>query len=133
MPAPVGLIAITLFIIILLFAIYKEYAEACDSYRQSTPDKNNSTDEILKKIVIGSNYDLNSVKWRRCLILSSIQYITVMVIIKYIMGLNLNLKTSTLLLVLFFVSNYTGTIYHQNVISTKAVKNINECVNQLTF
>lgn len=67
-----NMVLIIFIIIIVIFALHKELTESSDSYSLAylKQPKRPSFFSLLRNITIAASYDKNTVRWRRCCLLS---------------------------------------------------------------
>lgn len=95
------------------------------AYFQGRPTNNDSVPVLLDKISLSSSYESNSVKWRRCLIIS--------LVITFVLFLLVFSRLPTgqellIFLLIIYMSLYFMLSYYQNQVSKPAVKQIDVAV-----
>lgn len=125
-----------IFSILLIYATKMEYSDLfcstnkgkqiCKSgngvaYREGKPSPNDSVDVLLQKISYSSIYETNSVKWRRCLILSVV--ITLVLFFLLFSRLPTGREFLICVLIIYFTM-YLMLSFYQSQVAKYAVKQI---------
>jgi len=118
---------IVIFFIIISFAIYKEYIEVDDAYKNGIPSQNNSIPTLLKKIVICAGYEQNLIIWRKVAIITVIEVIVLHLVVYDRFP---SPKESLLSFIVLFSLTYAVFMY-QNKLATVPVSYVKENIKRV--
>jgi len=111
-----GILVYTAFILLFLYAIWKEATEGDDCYTRAIPKDTNQIGTLLRKIGICTKYEDNVVRWRKAYIIAFVGCIVIFLVLGRRIPTPRELVLTTfVLLVVAYGCSIVDMRYHRQV------------------